>query len=240
MTTIQEQLKKSKSDLTVTEVDDILGEDSDYDYGRQISAEFIERLGFDTTPQALLNGVPLQQSLLNSDDFEETILTEIMQQTPTLQKAVYRGELSDREDVVDYLMNLPHIMPRLNQRILSSDEPHFLDLSGEAHTDISNVNALAQLSVRDMTATLTHNLKYFTTKFSHEKLLGNSLSFITIWVHADLNTENGAKLLKNALSHMVRYRRFLKSTQKLNIFTLIFTESIKQYSSSSYSEYRRC
>lgn len=204
MKTIQEQLKKSKSDLTATQIDDILGEDSDYDYGRQISAEFIERLGFDTTPQALLNGVPLQQSLLNSDDFEETILTEIMQQTPTLQKAVYRGEISDHDDIVDYLMNLPHIMPRLNQRILSGDEPRFLDLSGEAHTDISNVNALAQLSVRDMTATLTHNLKYFTTKFSHEKLLGNPLSFITIWVVADLNTENGAKLLKNALSHMVR------------------------------------
>lgn len=209
MKTIREQLQKSKSELTAAQVDDILGEDSDYDYGRQISAEFVERLGFDKTPQALLNGVPLQQSLLNSDDFEETILTEIMHQTPILQKAVYRGDVSDHDDIVDYLMNMPHIMPRLNQRILSGDDVRFLDLSGEAHTDISNVNALAQLSVRDMTATLTHNLKYFTTKFSHEKVLGNAISFISIWVVTDLNTDNGAKLLKNALSHMVRYR-FIK------------------------------
>lgn len=112
LNTIRQQLKNSDSSLSSSQVDDILGEDSDYDYGRQISAEFIDRLGFKDTPQALLNGVPLQQSTLNSDDFEETILTEIMQQTMALQKAVYRGDLTDREDVVDYLMQQPHIMPR--------------------------------------------------------------------------------------------------------------------------------
>lgn len=110
--TIKSQLKKSHSDLSDTQIEDILGEDSDYDYGRQISSEFIERLGFKSTPQALMNGIPLQQSLLNTDDFEETILTEIMQQTHSLQKAVYNGDLTDRQDVIDYLMNLPHIMPR--------------------------------------------------------------------------------------------------------------------------------
>lgn len=213
-------MKKSKSDLSTSQIEDIIGEDSDYDYGRQISAEFIERLGFESTPQALINGVPLQQTFLNSDDFEETVLTEIMQQTPIMQKAVYRGDLSDRDDIVDYLMNQPHIMPRLNQRILSSDEPRYLDLSGDAHTDISNVNSLAQLSVRDMTATLTHNLKYFTTKFSNEKVLGNQLSFITIWVVADLGTENGVKLLKNALSHMVSLNLNIILNQRIENYVL--------------------
>lgn len=93
-------------------MDDILGEDSDYDYGRQVAGEFIERLGFTSSPQALLNGVPLPQNTLNNEDFEETLLTEIMQQTPNIQKAVYKGELSDSDVVVDYLMNLPHVMPR--------------------------------------------------------------------------------------------------------------------------------
>lgn len=92
---------------------------------------------------------------------------------------------------------------RLNQRILSSDDPHYVDLSGEAHTDLSNINALQQLSVRDMTATLMHNLKYFTTKHSKEKLLGHELSFLTIWVVCDLSEPEGVLLLKNALEHMV-------------------------------------
>lgn len=109
---VQKQLKRSFSKLTSTEMEEILGEDSDYDYGRQISTEFIERLGYKSSPQALMNGVPLQQSQLNSDDFEEIILTEIMQQTPNIQKAVYKGDLTDNDNVLDYLMDMPHIMPR--------------------------------------------------------------------------------------------------------------------------------
>lgn len=116
-------MKKSDAELSTDQIDDILGEDSDYDYGRQIAGEFLERLGVETTPQVLMNGVPLQQSLLNADEFEETILTEILQQTQTLQKAVYNGDLSDRQEVVDYLMTLPHIMPRLVTNRIESNYP---------------------------------------------------------------------------------------------------------------------
>jgi UDP-glucose:glycoprotein glucosyltransferase len=63
-------------------------------------------------PQGLLNGVLLTEKSLNRDDFEELILTEIMQQTPNLQKAIYRGELSDGENVIDFLMQQPHVMLR--------------------------------------------------------------------------------------------------------------------------------
>lgn len=108
-------MKKHFSDLTAEQIDDILGVDSDYDYGRQVSTEFLNRVGFKSSPQVLLNGVPLQQKLLNGDDFEEGILSEIMQQTPALQKAVYKGELSDSDNVIDYLMQLPHIMPRYSK-----------------------------------------------------------------------------------------------------------------------------
>lgn len=41
------------------------------------------------------------------------MLTEIMAQTPTFQKAVYRGELVDNDDVLDFIMNRPNVMPRL-------------------------------------------------------------------------------------------------------------------------------
>lgn len=110
--TIVKIFKKTNTKLSHEEVDDSLGDDSDYDYGRQLSEEFIERLGVKKVPQGLLNGVPLAEKSLNRDDFEELILTEIMQQTPTLQKAIYRGDLSDGENVIDFLMQQPHVMLR--------------------------------------------------------------------------------------------------------------------------------
>lgn len=109
---IRKVFKKTNSKLSSSEVDDALGEDSDFDYGRQLSEEFVERMGVKKLPQGLLNGVLLNDKLLNRDEFEELILTEIMQQTPTLQKAIYRGELSDGENVIDYLMQQPHVMLR--------------------------------------------------------------------------------------------------------------------------------
>lgn len=93
-------------------MDDILGEDSDFDYGRKLSEEFIERLGVKETPQVLINGVLMAEKSLSRDEFEEMILTEIMQQTPTFQKAIYRGELTDSDNVLDWLMSQPNVMLR--------------------------------------------------------------------------------------------------------------------------------
>lgn len=106
------KLFKKTTSLSQDDVDEALGDDSDFDYGRQLSDEFIERLGVKELPQALLNGVLLSEKQLNRDDFEELILTEIMTQTPNVQKAIYRGDLSDGENVIDYLMSQPHVMLR--------------------------------------------------------------------------------------------------------------------------------
>lgn len=35
-----------------------------------------------------------------------------MVQTPNLQKAVYKGELTDKDNVIDYIMSQPNVMPR--------------------------------------------------------------------------------------------------------------------------------
>lgn len=63
-------------------------------------------------PQALLNGIPLPQNQVNSNDLEEAVLQEIMAQTPMFQKSVYKGKLSDTDNVVDFIMNQPKVMPR--------------------------------------------------------------------------------------------------------------------------------
>ncbi|KAM7357519.1 UDP-glucose-glycoprotein glucosyltransferase [Cochliomyia hominivorax] len=200
---IKMQLKKTFDKLSGSAVDEILDEDSDFDYGRQLALEFVERLGFTDSPQALLNGVPMPQNILSSDsDFEEAIFSEIIQQTTSLQKAVYKGDLTDSDVLLDYLMNQPHVMPRLNQRVLGNNEnAKFLDLSGEPHKDLNNVKALAQLSNRDMTATLLNNIKYFEGKHSYETIGEANLHFLTIWLVANVENVEGKDLLTNALKY---------------------------------------
>lgn len=90
----------------------ILGDESEYDVGRHLANDFIKRCGFKKFPQAMLNGVPLTPAQINSESYEEAVLSAIMSQTPMLQKAVYRGEVTEGDDVVDFIMNQPNVMPR--------------------------------------------------------------------------------------------------------------------------------
>lgn len=176
---------------------EIIDEDSDYDFGRQLAADFISRTGLKTTPQGLLNGVPLPNSQLNVDDFEELILNQVMSQTSTFQKAVFHGKLTDKDDVVDYIMAQPNVMPRLNQRILSKDGNVYLDVTGKA-SSLVDLNKLLQLSSRDMTATAISNLKYFTIPRK-----GLKYHHMTYWIVGDLKCKLSRDLLKNALEHLV-------------------------------------
>lgn len=54
-----EDVKKELRSQYNEDPQDILGEDSDYDFGRQLSSDFIQRTGLKVFPQALLNGIPL-------------------------------------------------------------------------------------------------------------------------------------------------------------------------------------
>ena len=65
-----------------------------------------------------MNGVPMDQSNLNAEDFEEALMMAIMKETTPIQKAIYHNKLKDEDDCLDYLMKQPNIMPRLNDRIL--------------------------------------------------------------------------------------------------------------------------
>lgn len=112
MATIRKYFEKSAKELNADQVDEVLGEDSDYDYGRQLAAEFVDRLGFEKSPQVLMNGVPLEESVLNEKKFEEAVLSEVLMQTMPFQKAVFNGQLTDDMEAIDYIMNQPNVMPR--------------------------------------------------------------------------------------------------------------------------------
>jgi len=93
-------------------IGEIFGEDSDYDTAQILAKEYVAKTGFRKLPQVLLNGVPLQEKSLVEEDFEEAVLVELVTQTQTLQKAVYKRELTDTDNVVDWLMTQPNVMPR--------------------------------------------------------------------------------------------------------------------------------
>lgn len=112
MSSIRKYFEKSARDLNAEQIDEVLGEDSDYDYGRQLATEFVDRMGFEKTPQALMNGVPLEESLLNEKKFEEAVLSEVLMATMPFQKAVFNGQLTDDMDILDYIMARNNVMPR--------------------------------------------------------------------------------------------------------------------------------
>lgn len=179
------------------DVNDVLGEDSDYDFGRKLSADFVQRTGLKVLPQALLNGIPLPKNQLTVDDFEEAVLQEVMAQTPAFQKAIFRGKLTDSHDIFEYIMTQPNVMPRLNERILNKDNSVYLDMSGTGRST-TDVKQLVGLSLRDMTATAVENLRYFSVKRK-----GVKWHAITYWLVGDLGDLKSRQLLLAALEHMV-------------------------------------
>lgn len=178
--------------------EEVLGTDSDYDFGRKLSEDFIQRSGLRSLPQALLNGIPLPSSQITIDEFEEAVLQEVMTQTPNFQKAIYKDKLRDKDDVLEYIMNQPNVMPRLNERILNKDNTPYIDMSGES-ANVMDVQNLMKLSIIDMTATALENLKYFTIPNKQ-----NKYHSMTYWIIGDLNCMKSRELLLGALEHLVR------------------------------------
>ncbi|XP_045583681.2 UDP-glucose:glycoprotein glucosyltransferase 1 isoform X2 [Procambarus clarkii] len=180
------------------DLDDVFGEDSDYDVGRMLAQDFVEKAGISSLPQALMNGIPLPEKHLNVDEFEEVVLMEVMRTTQSLQRAVYKGDLSDKHDVVDWLMALPNIMPRLNERILSTKSSTFIDLTGntdKSKTSIS-VEAFSALKAPEMTSVIANSCHYITTKSEP------AMRPVTAWVVGDFDTYEGRALLLEAVKYL--------------------------------------
>ncbi|KAK2578584.1 hypothetical protein KPH14_012016 [Odynerus spinipes] len=171
----------------------ILGEESEYDVGRHLASDFVKRSGFKKFPQALLNGVPLSPTRLNSESFEEAVLYTIVSQTPTLQKAVYRGEVTEGDDVVDFIMNQPNVMPRLNERILKVDKHAWLNLIGTVPED----KDYTKWSHQEMSSWLMEKMKYLFVP--RRSSLYHLYSF---WIVTDLRLQAGRKLLEEALVYI--------------------------------------
>jgi UDP-glucose:glycoprotein glucosyltransferase len=206
------------------DVEDIFGEDSAYDTGRRLARDFVERSGFRKMPQALLNGIPISEKHLNAEDFEEAVLSEIMNQTPLFQKAVYKGDFTDGDNALDYIMNQPNVMPRLNDRILNQDKHQYLDMTGAplAGEIPLTLESFSGLSSRDKTATIiSRGVEYFVKKQNVDTTVTTPHT-ITHWIVTDLQTTSGRQLLAHALDQM-------RSSGSIRVGVLLNPSSVGQF-----------
>ena len=60
----------------------------------------------------LFNGAPLPGRSLSADALEETVLQELMRALHMFTKAVYRQELTDSDDLAEWIVSQPNVMPR--------------------------------------------------------------------------------------------------------------------------------
>lgn len=182
------------------DLDMIFGSDSDYDTGRKLAWDFIHKTGIGQPIKALLNGVVLKETHLNAELFEEVVLTEIMKQTTAIQKAIYKGELTDSNDVLEWLMSQKSVMPRLNRLILNTDENSnsvinkYIDFNGEA-LDSGEVKDYQKLGLQDLHNTFAHSLKYIKTK-------SEKCNAVTLWFASNYETKVGRDMLLAAISHL--------------------------------------
>lgn len=192
--TVDDIKKAIKDRDPKADVNYILSEESEYDVGRHLACDFVKRTGFKTFPQALLNGVPLSSSQLHSDSFEDAVLSTVMTQTPSIQKAIYKREVTDRDDIVEYLMNLPNVMPRLNERVLKMDKDMWLQLNGNVPKD----KEFTKWSKEDSSAWVMENSRYlYVSRKSATRHL------YSLWIVLDLEEADSRKLLAETLEYLV-------------------------------------
>ncbi|XP_062620063.1 UDP-glucose:glycoprotein glucosyltransferase 1-like [Saccostrea cucullata] len=186
------EFKKKYADADMKEVFD---KDSDeYDILRRAAKDYVEKSGLGNFPQVLLNGNPLKKSFLTEDTFEEGVVSQIMTQTPDIQKAVYQGNLHDYMNILEYLMEKEHVLPRLNSRVLSPPKKS-LDFTTTVDDTLS-LDSLYQKSSGEITAVMARDMKYLTRKDEE------SLFPVTVWVVCDLETPKGRELLYSAIKQL--------------------------------------
>ncbi|XP_071798762.1 UDP-glucose:glycoprotein glucosyltransferase 1-like isoform X1 [Asterias amurensis] len=176
--------------------EDVFGPGGDYDDRRQDGKTYFDRTGLGSLPQVMMNGVPYSSKQLQPEEFEESVVTSVLTATPDIQRAVYRGKITDRTVMVDYLMTQANVMPRLNPRILSADTK-LLDLTAKpVDTSSLTLTTFQSLSRNEKVASITNSMKYLTKRDDV------SLRPVSMWIVCDLETAEGRTLFSNGVKYM--------------------------------------
>ncbi|XP_048588616.1 UDP-glucose:glycoprotein glucosyltransferase 1 isoform X2 [Nematostella vectensis] len=179
------------------DANDILGPDSENDDGRKAWKRFHDRTGFQTTPQVVVNGVPLKSD--DIDIVEEAVIRQMLTQTQPIQQAVFTGHINQFTNIYNYVMTKPNVVKRLNDVIQASDRP-IIDLVGGTLGDdvtLDDNSKFGELGHAQMVTAVERGMKYFTR-------MGEDLSLkpLTSWIVADLASFDGRRLVKAAFEQM--------------------------------------
>uniref|UniRef100_A0A669EAF0 UDP-glucose ceramide glucosyltransferase-like 1 n=1 Tax=Oreochromis niloticus TaxID=8128 RepID=A0A669EAF0_ORENI len=192
------------------EVSSVLGADSSYDSNRKEGRAYYEQTGVGPLPVVMYNGIPYQREQLDPDELETVTMQKILETTSFYQRAVYL--LATDHDVVDFIMNQPSVVPRINPRVLSTSRT-YLDLS-----DTSKYKGFLNFKFffRSSSETNVLSVTWTTSKLHHNcgclflpcvfLLLWLSddayIRPVTFWVVGDFDKPSGRQLLYDAIKHM--------------------------------------
>ncbi|XP_011985736.2 UDP-glucose:glycoprotein glucosyltransferase 1 isoform X4 [Ovis aries] len=176
------------------EVNSILGIDSAYDQNRKEARSYYEQTGVGPLPVVLFNGVPLEKEQLDPDELETITMHKILETTTFFQRAVYLGELSHDQDVVEYIMNQPNVVPRINSRILTA-EREYLDLTATNNFFVDDYARFTVLDSQGKTAAIANSMNYLTKKDD------SFIRPVTFWIVGDFDSPSGRQLLYDAIKH---------------------------------------
>ncbi|TPX35409.1 hypothetical protein SeLEV6574_g08187 [Synchytrium endobioticum] len=139
--------------------------------------EFMSRLGL----TAKLGAVIVNGVLLDADEtYTQRMVRTYFQHINYMIGQLLNLELGDNDNVYDYMMNLPHVLPRRNQYIFTSDS--------------SPLKMVDVLQADDLG--VVDELKYLSSPYSKE------VAPVSIWVVGDLTTTFGAQLALNAIKSL--------------------------------------
>uniref|UniRef100_A0AAR2L2Z5 UDP-glucose ceramide glucosyltransferase-like 1 n=1 Tax=Pygocentrus nattereri TaxID=42514 RepID=A0AAR2L2Z5_PYGNA len=184
------------------EVSSILGADSAYDSNRKEGKAYYEQTGVGPLPVVMYNGMPLQREQLDPDELETTVMHKILETTSFFQRAVYLGELATDHDVLDFIMNQPNVVPRINSRILTTTRT-YLDLSSTNNHFIDEYSRFLFLDTKEKNTAVANSMNYMTKKGKAIAVINDGvIRPVTFWVVGDFDHPSGRQLLYDAIRHM--------------------------------------
>uniref|UniRef100_A0A672IV37 UDP-glucose ceramide glucosyltransferase-like 1 n=1 Tax=Salarias fasciatus TaxID=181472 RepID=A0A672IV37_SALFA len=179
------------------EVSSVLGSDSNYDSNRKEGRAYYEQTGVGPLPVVMYNGIPFQREHLDPDELETVTMQKILETTSFYQRAVYLGELATDHDVVDFIMNQPNVVPRINSRVLSTSRT-YLDLSDTNNHFIDDYARFSTLDTKEKSTAVANSMNYMTKKGANDGYIRP----VTFWVVGDFDRPSGRQLLYDAIRHM--------------------------------------
>ncbi|VDN59239.1 unnamed protein product [Dracunculus medinensis] len=180
------------------DLNDIFGLDTDYDSGRSSGKKFLLDSGLKDVPKVLLNGIVLDDSGIGPLRLEETVTNEIMKETSRIQRAIAKGKLTDDDNVMNWILNQPHIMPRINKRILDAPlhMPRYLTIPDHGPCPSKIISDYHHLPLAKHIKCMMGRIRYLSR--SDEDVVHP----LTLWIVADLEDTDGRRLVYNAMKHV--------------------------------------